>query len=40
MQEGVSNPASDYYDYQDVRDDRINTFFSLNQGATKLFEPS
>ena len=37
MQEGVSNPASDYYDYQDVRDDRINTFFSLNQGATKTF---
>jgi uncharacterized protein YfaS (alpha-2-macroglobulin family) len=25
------------YDYRDFRDDRINTYFSLNQGETKTF---
>jgi alpha-2-macroglobulin len=25
------------YDYRDIRDDRVNTYFSLNQGETKTF---
>ena len=25
------------YDYQDIRDDRVNTFFSLNKNETKIF---
>ncbi len=25
------------YDYRDFRDDRVNTYFSLNQGETKTF---
>jgi uncharacterized protein YfaS (alpha-2-macroglobulin family) len=25
------------YDYRDIRDDRVNTFFSLNQGESKSF---
>ncbi len=27
-----------YFDYQDIRDDRINTYFSLRKGKTKTFE--
>ena len=30
-------PAGGYYDYQDVRDDRILTYFSLGAGAKKTF---
>ena len=30
-------PASGYYDYQDVRDERIYTYFSLDGGAKKTF---
>ncbi len=30
-------PARGYYDYQDVRDDRILTYFSLGAGAKKIF---
>ncbi len=30
-------PARGYYDYQDVRDDRILTYFSLGAGAKKTF---
>lgn len=30
-------PASGYFDYQDVRDDRIYTYFSLDAGAKKTF---
>jgi uncharacterized protein YfaS (alpha-2-macroglobulin family) len=40
----ISNPRlfgeespRDYYDYQDVRDDRILTYFSLGAGAKKTF---
>jgi uncharacterized protein YfaS (alpha-2-macroglobulin family) len=29
---------SDYFDYQDVRDDRVNTFFDLNRGSQKTFK--
>jgi len=25
------------YDYRDFRDDRVNTYFSLNQGETRTF---
>jgi uncharacterized protein YfaS (alpha-2-macroglobulin family) len=25
------------FDYRDIRDDRVNTYFSLNQGETKTF---
>ena len=34
-QEG--GPAGGYYDYQDIRDDRILTYFSLGAGAKKTF---
>ena len=30
-------PGNGYYDYQDVRDDRILTYFSLKAGAKKTF---
>jgi hypothetical protein len=30
-------PGSGYFDYQDVRDDRILTYFSLQAGARKTF---
>jgi uncharacterized protein YfaS (alpha-2-macroglobulin family) len=30
-------PASGYYDYQDVRDERIYTYFNLGAGAKKTF---
>ncbi len=30
-------PARGYYDYQDVRDDRVYTYFALNGGAKKIF---
>jgi uncharacterized protein YfaS (alpha-2-macroglobulin family) len=30
-------PARGYYDYQDVRDDRVYTYFALNGGAKKVF---
>ncbi len=30
-------PASGYYDYQDVRDERIYTYFSLDGGVKKTF---
>ena len=33
----TDEPANGYYDYQDVRDDRILTYFSLGAGARKTF---
>ena len=33
---GISEMKSDY-DYQDIRDDRVSTFFSLKKGETKRF---
>lgn len=33
---GISETKSDY-DYQDIRDDRVSTFFSLRKGETKRF---
>ena len=30
-------PARNYFDYQDVRDDRIYTYMALNGGAKKVF---
>jgi uncharacterized protein YfaS (alpha-2-macroglobulin family) len=30
-------PARGYYDYQDVRDDRVYTYFNLDAGAKKTF---
>jgi len=30
-------PGGGYFDYQDVRDDRILTYFSLKAGAKKTF---
>lgn len=30
-------PARGYYDYQDIRDDRIYTYLALNGGAKKVF---
>jgi uncharacterized protein YfaS (alpha-2-macroglobulin family) len=33
----TDEPAGGYYDYQDVRDDRILTYFSLGAGAKKTF---
>jgi uncharacterized protein YfaS (alpha-2-macroglobulin family) len=30
-------PARGYYDYQDVRDDRVYTYFTLKGGAKKVF---
>ncbi len=30
-------PLRGYYDYQDVRDDRVLTYFALNGGAKKVF---
>jgi uncharacterized protein YfaS (alpha-2-macroglobulin family) len=30
-------PLRGYYDYQDVRDDRVYTYFALNGGAKKVF---
>ena len=33
----TDEPANGYYDYQDVRDDRILTYFSLGAGAKKTF---
>ena len=32
-----NGPASGHYDYQDVRDERIYTYFSLAGGAKKTF---
>jgi uncharacterized protein YfaS (alpha-2-macroglobulin family) len=32
-----SNTAASAFTYQDVRDDRVNTFFDLNAGQTKTF---
>ncbi|MCO6460143.1 MAG: hypothetical protein J5I59_01965 [Saprospiraceae bacterium] len=37
LQEGMGVAASSNFEYQDIRDDRINTFFSLDQGETKIF---
>jgi hypothetical protein len=31
------DPGAGYYDYQDVRDDRIHTYFNLAAGAKKTF---
>jgi len=35
----ISNerPSDENYDYMDIRDDRVNWFFSLNPGQTKEF---
>jgi uncharacterized protein YfaS (alpha-2-macroglobulin family) len=33
----ANDPARGYYDYQDVRDDRILTYFKLDAGAKKTF---
>jgi hypothetical protein len=33
----TAEPARGYFDYQDVRDDRIFTYFGLNAGAEKTF---
>ena len=30
--------SSKNYDYQDIRDDRVNTFFSLKANETKTFK--
>ncbi|HQN57594.1 MAG TPA: hypothetical protein PLR24_10165, partial [Saprospiraceae bacterium] len=38
MQAGMATSESSYLDYQDIRDDRVNTFFSLYQGAEKSFK--
>ena len=32
-----STSGTSYYDYQDVRDDRVYTYFSLRKGKTKTF---
>ncbi len=29
--------ADSYYDYQDIRDDRVNTFFSIDRGVANYF---
>ena len=33
----TDEPGAGYYDYQDVRDDRIYTYFNLAAGARKTF---
>jgi hypothetical protein len=33
----TDEPGAGYYDYQDVRDDRVYTYFSLGAGAKKTF---
>ncbi len=38
MQEGMGSSGSVPFDYQDIRDDRVNTFFSLNSGEEKSFK--
>ena len=34
---GINTNESNKFDYQDIRDDRVYTFFDLNPGATKTF---
>ncbi|MFZ5429955.1 MAG: MG2 domain-containing protein [Bacteroidota bacterium] len=34
---GIPEDQSPHFDYQDIRDDRVNTFFSLNAGESKTF---
>lgn len=35
--EGVARASADSYDYQDIRDDRVLTYFSLEPGAKKSY---
>lgn len=37
MDEHSSNTGNSYFDYQDIRDDRVNTYFSLGKGQSKEF---
>jgi uncharacterized protein YfaS (alpha-2-macroglobulin family) len=37
MDEHSSNNNDSYFDYQDIRDDRVNTYFSLRKGESKVF---
>ncbi len=38
MQEGIADPnAGQYYDYIDIRDDRVNYFFDLGLSSSKTF---
>ena len=37
MDENNSNTGNSYFDYQDIRDDRVNTYFSLRKGQSKVF---
>ena len=38
MDEGAADVyESDHYDYQDVRDDRVYTYFNLRSGRSKTF---
>jgi len=37
LQEGVVDDGSHYFDYQDIRDDRVNTFFDLKYQSAKSF---
>ncbi|MGB1041149.1 MAG: hypothetical protein ACPGVD_09770 [Flavobacteriales bacterium] len=37
MSNSSSNNGDSYYDYQDVRDDRVYTYFSLRNGKSKTF---
>ena len=39
MDENTNTTAqsNSYYDYQDVRDDRVYTYFSLRKGKSKVF---
>ncbi|HTL81452.1 MAG TPA: MG2 domain-containing protein [Bacteroidia bacterium] len=38
MMEGDDGISSDYFDYQDVRDDRVNTFFYISPQKTKTYK--
>ena len=35
--ESITGTKESEYDYRDIRDDRVNTYFSLNTGETKTF---
>jgi len=35
--DATTSAAADNYDYRDIRDDRVYTFFDLNQGQSKSF---
>ena len=37
VNEAISAEKSAAFDYQDIRDDKVNTYFSLEKGSSKTF---